>query len=279
MVTGASVVLYSRLYLVMPDDRRRRWVLYMIITNAILMHIPVIVLVFGSNSQRSQNFIHPYMIYEKIQLSVFFLQEVIISGLYVCETINLLHVMSDTHGKREARRVLRHLIFVNIVVIILDISVLGLEFSDYFVLQTGWKPLVYSIKLKMELTILNQLVALTKSREQSTFSMSTGSNPMGVLEALSSPNLREFRRDVGDEETGYKVHVGLGDRGREAPGAPGPSGVQREMEVLVGSERLGSPMRGRERSLTRSERDKSDASSITSISQLAGAHLPNRTYI
>ncbi|KAF3017712.1 hypothetical protein E8E14_002272 [Neopestalotiopsis sp. 37M] len=206
MVTGQSVVLYSRLHLVLSDDRIRRAVLYMIIFDAIAMHVPVTVLVFGSNSSNPQPFFRPYSIYEKIQLTVFFIQECIISGLYVWETIKLLRVTRDIRGKRGARRVLGHLIFVNIVVIVLDISVLALEFSDFYDLQTGYKPLVYSIKLKMELSILNRLVELTRSSSQGSFSFSnSNSNGNGtstivpesiMLDTFQSTHQRRPRLDL-----------------------------------------------------------------------------------
>ncbi len=47
MVTGQSLVLYSRLHLVMRDPQRIRWVLYMIIIDAILFHTPTTLLTFG----------------------------------------------------------------------------------------------------------------------------------------------------------------------------------------------------------------------------------------
>jgi len=47
MVTGQSLVLYSRLNLVMYDDRKLKWVLYMIIIDAFLLHIPTTVFTFG----------------------------------------------------------------------------------------------------------------------------------------------------------------------------------------------------------------------------------------
>ncbi|RMI97526.1 hypothetical protein CDV36_016214 [Fusarium kuroshium] len=50
-------------------------VLTMIVTtgNAVILHILIIVLVYGSNSSPSNPWAHPYMIYEKIQVTVFFL--------------------------------------------------------------------------------------------------------------------------------------------------------------------------------------------------------------
>ena len=50
MVTGQAVVLYSRLHLVELSTRLRRHVLYMIIIDAVLFHIPTTVLTYGSNS-------------------------------------------------------------------------------------------------------------------------------------------------------------------------------------------------------------------------------------
>lgn len=46
MVSGQSLVLYSRLHLVVQNGRKIKWVLYMIIFNAIVLHIPIIVLAF-----------------------------------------------------------------------------------------------------------------------------------------------------------------------------------------------------------------------------------------
>lgn len=47
MVTGQSIVLYSRLHLVVVNRRKIRWVLYMIIFNAIIFHIPTTALTYA----------------------------------------------------------------------------------------------------------------------------------------------------------------------------------------------------------------------------------------
>jgi hypothetical protein len=49
MVTGQSLVLYSRLHLIVPDARKIRWILYMIIIDAIIFHVPATVLSYGVN--------------------------------------------------------------------------------------------------------------------------------------------------------------------------------------------------------------------------------------
>ena len=47
MVTGQSLVLYSRLHLVMHDQRILKWVLWMIIVDVFLFHVPTTVMTFG----------------------------------------------------------------------------------------------------------------------------------------------------------------------------------------------------------------------------------------
>lgn len=59
---------------------------------------------------------------------------------------------------------LRNLVIVNAVVILLDITILTLEFADLHELQTGYKAMAYSIKLKLEFSILTGLAGLTRDR-------------------------------------------------------------------------------------------------------------------
>jgi hypothetical protein len=54
MVTGQSLVLYSRLHLIMRDKRRIRWILYMIIADVVLFHFPTTVLTFGVSLARQR---------------------------------------------------------------------------------------------------------------------------------------------------------------------------------------------------------------------------------
>lgn len=57
----------------------------------------------------------------------------------------------------------------------MDLSVLGTEFANRYEIQTTYKSAVYSVKLKLEFVILNQLVALTR-----------GNNHSGNLETRST---------------------------------------------------------------------------------------------
>ncbi|KAI6778310.1 uncharacterized protein J7T54_008488 [Emericellopsis cladophorae] len=157
MVTGFSVVLYSRLHLVVPDESRTRWVLIMIIISFCVFHVPVTILFLGTNTRHTEVFIGAFRIYERVQLAGFCVQECIISGFYILETIRTLKPILAIKLPKE-RKMTRYLIIVNTLVIILDISLLFTQYAGHFQIQTTYKPVVYSIKLKMEFVILNRLL-------------------------------------------------------------------------------------------------------------------------
>ncbi len=168
MVTGQSMVLYSRLHLVYRSTTSSgRWVLYMIITNAIICHIPTTILTYGSNSSHAEPYIRPYAIYERVQVTIFFIQEVIISALYVYKTWQILQSEGGIRG-RNARKVMTHLIWVNVIIIILDVTVLAIEYAGFYNVQVIYKAAVYSVKLKMEFSILNRLLDLFQGRIDET---------------------------------------------------------------------------------------------------------------
>ncbi|KAJ5176107.1 uncharacterized protein N7482_001984 [Penicillium canariense] len=161
MVTGQSVVLYSRLHLVTTHDRYPRWILYMIVFNFCVLHIPTTVLFLGSNNGVDR-FVAPFNIYERIQLAGFAIQETIISALYVWETSTSLRPVLALKGPR-GKRVIMNVIVVNIIAILLDASLLTTEYTNHFDVQTTYKPVVYSIKLLLEFTVLNSLLAVIRT--------------------------------------------------------------------------------------------------------------------
>ncbi|RBR24239.1 uncharacterized protein FIESC28_02972 [Fusarium coffeatum] len=161
MVTGQSVVLYSRLHLIVEDKSKTRWVLYMIIINFFILHVPTTILFLGANTRHSSRFIGPFNVYERIQLAGFCIQEAIISGLYIWETARGLKPIFAVRKAME-RKIIRYLVIANILVILLDISLIVTQYMSHFNIQTTYKPVVYSIKLKMEFVVLNKLLLLVQ---------------------------------------------------------------------------------------------------------------------
>lgn len=155
MVTGQAFVLYSRLHLVLRDERILRRVLIMIIANVFFLHIPTTVLTYGSNVvDRSPVFVQGYNIMEKLQMTGFTIQEVIISGLYVWETVKLLRLGSD----KDKQRIMHQLVGINILIVLMDLALLGLEYASYYAVQITLKVAIYSLKLKLEFAVLGRLV-------------------------------------------------------------------------------------------------------------------------
>ncbi|RYO68572.1 hypothetical protein AA0116_g1323 [Alternaria tenuissima] len=151
-VVAQSLVLYSRLNLVLRNTQVGRYVLYMILIDSVM---------FGLTTRHPKftaRLHHANVTWDKVQVSAFFVQETLINILYICETAKYLKNMELLGNCRHTTRTnLRNLIAVNVLIIILDCSVMGLCFSGYFNLQGFYKVAVYAVKLRTEFTILNQL--------------------------------------------------------------------------------------------------------------------------
>ncbi|KAL9126401.1 MAG: hypothetical protein Q9217_004546 [Psora testacea] len=159
MVTGQAVVLYSRLHLVVREQRVLRGILTMIIVDAICFHIPTTVLTYGSNTPGYHRFTKAFNVVEKLQMTAFCIQEFIISGVYVWSTISLLRPVY--HGR--TRKVMTQLIWINLIIIGMDVCLLAMEYSNIYEIEATLKAMVYSIKLKLEFAVLNQLMTLANS--------------------------------------------------------------------------------------------------------------------
>lgn len=188
MVTGHSMVLWSRLHLVLHSPGILRAILYLIIANSVFMQIPVTVLLYGAVGPRSptrMTFVRGYSVMERIQLVVFCVQECLLSSIYIWETAKLLRL----RPQRAHRIILSQLLAINIVILILDIIVVVFQYSGLFVLQVLFKPVAYSIKLRLEFAILGRLVEVVSGE-------STGSSVRTLNEApvWSGPGLS------GDQE-------------------------------------------------------------------------------
>ncbi|RHZ72411.1 hypothetical protein CDV55_108795 [Aspergillus turcosus] len=159
MVTGHSLVLWSRLHLVLNKPKILRGILAMIITDAVVLHVPVTVLLYGAVSPHAARFTAGYNVMERIQLIIFALQECIISSFYVAETIKMLRLRPP---EARHRRILTQLLVINIVILVLDVAVVGTEYAGYYAVQVMFKPVAYSIKFKLEYAILGRLIEVAK---------------------------------------------------------------------------------------------------------------------
>ena len=55
------------------------------------------------------------------------------------------------------------LIWVNVFIIFMDLCILGIEYHGDYAIEAALKSMVYSIKLKLEFAVLNQLMRIAQS--------------------------------------------------------------------------------------------------------------------
>ncbi|KAJ3251358.1 hypothetical protein HK103_002449, partial [Boothiomyces macroporosus] len=164
MVTGFAVVMYSRLHLVCHNNKVIKYCRYMIITNMVLFHFPTTVFTFGSNLINTPFWNYIYYVYESIQITVFFFQEVTLGVIYLYNIRTTLQLIE----KKVARTVLTHTIYVQAAVILMDIIMIVVEYFDLYNYQIYLKVALYSIKLKLEFAVLNLLTSVLEDNKTST---------------------------------------------------------------------------------------------------------------
>jgi hypothetical protein len=157
-VSGFSIVLWSRLHLVVRNPKVLKLVLAMIIVDGILLHTPIVVFEFGLISRHHWTYVRPMEIMERIQQTIFSIQETIISGLYIYHTARFLNSGYPSH----TRKVIALLVSIQILVILLDATLCIFDYHNQFTLKCTIHPFVYSVKLKLEFIVLNQLLTLVK---------------------------------------------------------------------------------------------------------------------
>lgn len=212
MVTGQSFVLYSRLHLVLDNLRILRLVKGMIITTVFIFHVPTTVLTYAANFAPSPASIRGYDVMEKVQLTGFCVQEVIISGLYLRETNRMLQLNPD----HWCRKTIWQLLGVNLACILMDIALMIIEFRNFYIFQTTLKATLYSIKLKLEIAVLGKLVHIAHRHvwRSPTFNIPgaqcpsfvdanrvvTGSHYAGSVATSDAPKCRATGLEAVDED-------------------------------------------------------------------------------
>ena len=154
MVCSQSTVLYSRLHLVLESQRVLNGILWMIVMNGTIFYILATTMQFGSFSARLQAFIAGSYVVEKLQMTIFSIQELIISAIYVRQIFRFFALAANPNRCRA----IWHLLTVQALIMSLDVGLLVLEYMDELVYQVAFKGVCYSIKLKLEFAVLGDLI-------------------------------------------------------------------------------------------------------------------------
>jgi hypothetical protein len=161
MVTGQSLVLYSRLHLVLFDRRILHFVLAMIIFDAIVLQTPQIIASYGAVYVCHLHFQSFFNKWERVQLTVFCVQEITISTFFIVQTTKLMRMYPQQSTRRA--NILYQLLAINLIIIMMDIALLALEFTGYFITQTVLKCFFYTISLKLEIAVLTRLTSFVRA--------------------------------------------------------------------------------------------------------------------
>lgn len=136
--------------------------------------------------------------------------------------------------RKDPRNLFRHLILVNILIILLDITILVFQFAGLYEYQTSWKTLSYSIKLKLEFYILGRLIEFLKNglRDGETGRTSSNNDQLGTgIRSVVGPQGYD---DVSDGGRYYRVaaYALIDDHSRSAP-EDVPNTIRRTTEITV----------------------------------------------
>lgn len=252
MVTGQSVVLYSRFHLVTTSDRLPRAILSMIIINWFISNVPTTIFVFGSSSPAAWRFTRIYGIWERVQVVLYFVQESVISALYITKIISMLRpsepeaqakqkttILSRKLRSPHVRKVMKSLVCVNLLLVLLDIVLLAMEFSGHYEIQvmfkvsiripimkrTNWlQGFVYSVKLKMEFRILNNLTSVASHRMRSSQAIfSTNTTGVSTASAYDVEPLESPGASLAGEDEENRNPLGLESLQRATSGVTNSS--------------------------------------------------------
>ena len=156
--TAQSLVLYSRLHLVMRNQKIQRYVLYMIVSTLFTLVLPHFILVWPayntSDHQMSSLWSPREAIVQRYTQIGYMITESIISGLYLWSLVPLLRLKSNV----RQRRVMTDLIYVNILVIAFDILQVMLVYTNQLGFSQPVQSFSYIMKLRLEFLVLNQLM-------------------------------------------------------------------------------------------------------------------------
>jgi hypothetical protein len=154
MVTGFSLVLYSRLHLIVYNPLLNRIVLIFIVGDAILVQFPVFLFAFIGAPR--------YVIFLKVAkfLShfeiIFSVQELVLSTLYIYFFRQFVK-QGGSMGSKNLQRTFYLLIAAEVIIVVCDLTINITLYLNLYIPRKIILPFVYAIKLQIEFLVLNRL--------------------------------------------------------------------------------------------------------------------------
>ncbi|RDW93953.1 uncharacterized protein DSM5745_01275 [Aspergillus mulundensis] len=169
ILVSTALVLYSRLYLI-TRGRIVKFVFWLIIISSFFIYIPSVTLLMGAAAGDPRFFGTTLERFNERYTSLGSIgRELLICGIYIYESLRQLKPIMSLKG-RAGRKVLCHLIAVNVAVVLLDlIAIFPLCTTKWHIGQwyrgagIQYGIFAQSVKLKIEFSVLNNLVELLEA--------------------------------------------------------------------------------------------------------------------
>lgn len=123
-----------------------------------------------------------YYYMERLHITAFGLQELILSGLYIWAAVEILRSSLQLNH----RRIVIELIAINFILVAIDIAGITLEYCNLFFFEVAFKMASYSIKLKLEFAILSKLMALAGGDAETRDGRSRGDSLVFPMDTVST---------------------------------------------------------------------------------------------
>jgi hypothetical protein len=185
MVTGFSLVLHSRLHLIVHNPKLIRLLMVIIVVDAMLVQFPIFIFSFIGAPQ--------YVIFLKVAyfLShfevIFSVQEVLLSSLYIFFFIRFVK-QGGSQGSKNLRRTFHLLITAEVIIIVCDITVNILLYLNLYIPRKIILPFIYAIKLQIEFLVLNRLVSSAQNTDAQLQDYEGDLDSPSVSRSFSRPN-------------------------------------------------------------------------------------------
>jgi hypothetical protein len=162
MATGFSLVLHARLHLIVHSPKLIRFLLVVIVVDAMLVQFPLFIFSFIGAPQHTI-FIKVARFLSHFEI-IFSVQEVILSSLYIYFIIRLVK-QGGSQGSKTLKRTCYLLITAEVIIFVCDITVNVLLYLNFYVPRKIILPFIYAIKLQIEFLVLNRLVGSRQSKD------------------------------------------------------------------------------------------------------------------
>jgi hypothetical protein len=162
MVTGFSLVLYSRLHLILHSAKVLRVLLAVIVVNCVLVQSPLLILAFVG-APRYVIFLKVATFMSHLEI-IFSVQEIILSSLYIYLFIRFVR-QGGAKGVRSLKRTFYLLILAEVVIVVCDVALNVLLYYGWYLARRTILAFVYALKLQIEFLVLNRLARSRQAGE------------------------------------------------------------------------------------------------------------------